>query len=96
MLRWMSGVTIEGRIRNEYIRESIGVASIMDKLRENKLRLFGHVMRRKDLEAVRSVMELSVEGKRGFGRLKKKKLIGIECDMRTAAVCVNYVEDRFK
>ena len=30
MLRWMSGVTREGKIRNEFIRGSIGVASIVD------------------------------------------------------------------
>jgi len=33
-LRWMNGVTKEDRIRNEYIRASIGVASIMDKMRD--------------------------------------------------------------
>jgi len=39
MLRWMmSVVTREDRIRNEYIRGSIGVASIVDKMRENMLR----------------------------------------------------------
>ena len=37
MLIWMSGVTREDRIRNEYIRGNIGVASIVDKLRENRL-----------------------------------------------------------
>jgi len=31
MLRWMSVVMREGRIRNEYVRGSIGVASIVDK-----------------------------------------------------------------
>jgi hypothetical protein len=36
MLRWMSGVTREDRIRNEYVRGSIDVASIVDKMRGNK------------------------------------------------------------
>jgi len=31
-------VTRENRIRNEYIRGSVGVASIMDKTRENRRR----------------------------------------------------------
>jgi hypothetical protein len=34
MLRWMSGVTKEDRIKNEYVRGSTGVASIVDKMRE--------------------------------------------------------------
>ena len=38
MLRWMSGFTREDKIRNEYIRSSIWVASIVDKMRENRLR----------------------------------------------------------
>jgi len=33
----------------------------MDKMRENRLRQFGHVMRREDLDVVKMVMELSVE-----------------------------------
>jgi hypothetical protein len=35
MLGWMSGVTKECRIRNEYVRGSIVVASIVDKIKEN-------------------------------------------------------------
>jgi hypothetical protein len=36
-IRWMSGVAREDRIRNEYVRVSIGVASIVDKMRKNIL-----------------------------------------------------------
>jgi len=34
----MSGVTREDRIQNEYVRGSIGVKSIVDKIRENRIR----------------------------------------------------------
>ncbi|PHT38522.1 Metal tolerance protein C1 [Capsicum baccatum] len=34
------------RVRNEIIREKVGVASVEDKMREVRLRWFGHVMRR--------------------------------------------------
>jgi len=50
-------------------------------------------MRREDSEAVRTVVELSVEGRRGRRRPKKKWLNGIKCDMRMAGVCVNDVGD---
>jgi len=33
----MSRVTKEDKIRNEYVRDSIGVASEVDKIRENRL-----------------------------------------------------------
>jgi len=45
MLGWMSGVTREDKTRNEYAKGSIAVASKVDKMRENRLRWFGHVMR---------------------------------------------------
>lgn len=38
MPRWMRGMLRENRIGNEYVRGSIGVVSIVDKMRENRLR----------------------------------------------------------
>ncbi|GAV69192.1 hypothetical protein CFOL_v3_12693, partial [Cephalotus follicularis] len=46
MLRWMCGNTRKNRIRNNYIRNKIGVVSIEDKLREKRLMSFGHIERR--------------------------------------------------
>jgi hypothetical protein len=48
MIRWMSEVTRKDGIRNEYVRDSIGEASIVDKMRENRLRWFGHVNIRRE------------------------------------------------
>jgi len=41
-----------GQNKNEYIRGSIGVASIVEKLCENMLRWLRHVLRREKTEAV--------------------------------------------
>ena len=86
MLRWMSGVTREDRIRNEYLRGSIGVAPIGDKMRENRLRWFGHVMRREESEVVRTVMNMNVEERRGRGRPKKRWIIHVRTDMKDKGV----------
>ena len=51
MLRWICGKTLKDRIRNEHIREIVGVAPIEDKMRENRLRWFGHIQR-KPLDAL--------------------------------------------
>jgi hypothetical protein len=45
MLRWMSEMAREDKIKNGYVRGNISITSIMDKMRENKRQLFGHVMR---------------------------------------------------
>jgi hypothetical protein len=38
MLRWISGVTREDIRRKKYVRRTIGIVSIVDKMRENRLR----------------------------------------------------------
>ena len=64
MIRWMCGYTRLDRIRNVVIREQVGVAPLEDKLRETRLRWFGHVKRRR-CEAI----DLS-HYRRGRGRPK--------------------------
>ncbi|GER38520.1 1-deoxy-D-xylulose 5-phosphate reductoisomerase [Striga asiatica] len=46
MLRWFCGHTRRDRIRNEDIRDRVGVAPIEEKLVQHRLRWFGHVQRR--------------------------------------------------
>ncbi|KAM3375418.1 hypothetical protein P3S68_014132 [Capsicum galapagoense] len=72
MLRWMCGFTRAERARNEIIREKVGVVSVEDKMREVRLRWFGHVMRRGRDAPVRRCERLVLDGfKRGRGRPKK-------------------------
>ncbi|KAK4353468.1 hypothetical protein RND71_028986 [Anisodus tanguticus] len=72
MLRWMCGHTRRDKIRNDDIRDKVGVASVEDKMREARLRWFGHVQRR-DMDApVRRCERLAMDGfRRGRGRPKK-------------------------
>jgi len=57
----MSGETRRNLIRNEYVRGCIGVAMIVDKTRENRLRWFAHFMRRENSKAVGTVMKINVQ-----------------------------------
>ncbi|XP_060169387.1 agamous-like MADS-box protein AGL8 homolog isoform X2 [Lycium barbarum] len=61
MLRWMCGNTRSDRIRNEVIRNKVGVASVEDKMREARLRWFGHVMRRDTNAPVRRCERLVMD-----------------------------------
>ena len=67
MLRWMCGHTRLDKIRNEVVRNKVGVDNIGDyKLRESRLRWFGHVQPVKRCE----VLDLG-EIRRGRGRPQK-------------------------
>ena len=45
MLRWMCGHTRKDRVRNDDIRDRVGVAPIEEKLVQHRLRWFGHIQR---------------------------------------------------
>lgn len=46
ILRWMCDHTRRDRIRNKDIRRKVEVASIEEKMRENRMRFVGHIERR--------------------------------------------------
>jgi hypothetical protein len=56
------------------------------KRTKNNLRWFGHEMRREETKAVRVVMNMNVEGRRGKGKPKKRWLDTIENYMRIVGV----------
>ena len=71
----MCGYTKMDKIRNEVIREKVGVAPIEHKMRETRLRWFGHVKRRREDAPMRRCernqrMNLA-DCRRGRGRPKK-------------------------
>ena len=43
MLRWICGYTRMDQVRNDDIRDRLGVASIEEKLVQHRLRWFGHI-----------------------------------------------------
>ncbi|KAJ0587063.1 hypothetical protein HanIR_Chr04g0158951 [Helianthus annuus] len=94
MLRWMCGHTRLDRIRNEVFRERLGVASITDKIKEGRLRWFGHVKWRQTTEPVRVVETLTVEGRRGRGRPKLTWDEQIRHDLLELHLSEDMVQDR--
>ncbi|KAJ0851966.1 hypothetical protein HanRHA438_Chr14g0632811 [Helianthus annuus] len=94
MLRWMCGHTRLDRIKNEVFRERLGVASISDKIKEGRLRWFGHVKRRQTTAPVRVVETLTVEGRRGRGRPKLTWEEQIRHDLLESHLSEDMVQDR--
>ena len=71
MLRFAMGVTRKDKIRNEYIRSTVKVERLGMKMREGRLRRYGHVMRRDQEYVGRKMIEIEVLGKRKRGRSKR-------------------------
>ena len=78
MLRFAMGVTRLDKIRNEYIRGTAHIDRFGCKLRESRLRWFGHVQRRDEKKTMR--MELS--GRRWRGRPKRRYMDMVKEDLR--------------
>ncbi|XP_046971133.1 uncharacterized protein LOC124538205, partial [Vanessa cardui] len=72
MLRGMCGVTRMDRVRNEYIRGSLKVTPIAEKLCGRRLSWYGHVLRRNEEHIVRKALSMDVDGFRGRGRPRKR------------------------
>ena len=63
MLRWTCGVTKKDKIRNEHVRGSVKVAPVAEKITENRLKLYGHVRRRKEGHGLRTMTDAPVPGR---------------------------------
>ena len=63
----MCGVTLKDRKSCEELRQRLGIDSVSDVLRRNRLRWFGHVERKNDYDWVKACQRLEVAG----GRLRE-------------------------
>jgi hypothetical protein len=69
MLRWICGNTRRDRVRNDDIRERLGVAPVEENLVQHRLKWFGYIQRRPAETPVRNgVIRRSGNEKRGRGR----------------------------
>jgi hypothetical protein len=83
MLRWICGHTRMDRVRNDDIRDRLGVAPIEEKLVQHRLRWFGHVQRRPSEAPVHcGVLSKDNNVRRGRGRPKLTWGEAIKRDLR--------------
>ena len=94
MLRFAMGVTRKDKIRNEHIRSTIKVEWLGIKMREGRLRWYGHVMRRDQEYVGRKMMEMELPGKRRRGRPMRRFLDVAKKDMGEVGAKETDVEDR--
>ena len=60
------------KVRNKFIRGSLKVAPVTEKMKGSRLSWYGHVMRRDETHVTKRVMSMNVDGWRGRGRPKKR------------------------
>ena len=94
MLRFAMGVTRKDKIRNEYIRSTVMVEWLGMKMREGRLRWYGHFMRRDQEYVGRTMMEMELPGKRRRGRQKRRFLNVVKEDMGNVGSKETDVKDR--
>ena len=78
IIRWMCGIKLRDRVWGKGLREKLGLNDIISVLQQNRLRWFGHVLRRKDNDWWRNVwsMKCRVSGQevdqRKLGQIVEK------------------------
>ena len=95
MLRWMCGHTRKDRVRNDDIRDRVGVAPIEEKLVQHRLRWFGHIQRRPPEAPVHSGWLKRAENvKRGRGRPNLTWEESVKRDLKDWSITKELAMDR--
>jgi len=82
MVRWMCGVKSQDRVPSKDLKGRLELEDIISVRLWNKLRWYGHVLRKEDNDLVKKCMEYKVEGTWPRGKPKKTWRDIVEKDCR--------------
>ena len=94
MLRRIKGVTLRDKLKSLDIRKELGVNSIQEKVREMRLRWYGHMQRMEENNEVRAVGDMRVSGSRPMGRPRGRWMDGVRRDMQELRITPEDAHDR--
>ena len=94
MLRYMAGVRLQDHVPSAVVAERCGLRQISDVLRTRRLGWYGHVRRREDGEALATIREWTVEGRRPRGGPRKTWMDNVKEDMRILNITDETARDR--
>ena len=94
MIRWMCGVTLKDRKGSDELRQRLGIKSVCDRVREGRLRWFGHVERKDEGDWVSACRDMTVVGDRGKGRGRKTWKECVMDDLRKTKLRREDAQDR--
>ena len=72
MVRWMCGVTLQERVRMEELMLRLGIEKVEDRVKQGRLRWFGHVEWKEKGDWVSDCRGLKVGERGGRGRRKNE------------------------
>ena len=96
VVRWALGVTRKGKIRNEYVRGTAKITKLGDKLRNARLRWYGHIKRREKDYVGKRLMEMAVPGRRKRERPRRRWIDLAREDMKRVGAKDGDEVDRIK
>ena len=90
MLIRIKRVTLRDRVKSVDIRNELRLNSIQEKVREMRLRWYGHMQRMVENNEVKAIVDMIVPGKRPRGRWTD----GVRWDMRELRITQEDAQDR--
>ena len=94
MLRQMCGVTSSDKVPTVELRRRLGIEGVVEVMRRDRLRCFGHVERKEVDDWVSACTNLEVAGSRGRGRPRMTWRARLDGDMKDMGLRPGMVMDR--
>jgi hypothetical protein len=94
MVRWCQGKTLLDKVPNDTLRANVSVTDVRAKMRQARLRWFGHIRRRSPDYVANVVDRLEVSGRRPRGRPRMSWRQVLDKDMEAVGVTAEQTADR--
>ena len=85
MVRWMCGIKSKDRLPSKELRERLDIDDIALVLQQNRLRWYGHVLRKDDDDWVKKCMRYEVQGPRP--KRSWREVVRKDCQARKMDRC---------